>query len=99
MVLRDLLPQSPLWDHATSESSDEPYSDEGRGPAIVDRPPISDDDMAPMAEANVVNEDVSRSGSDDFHSDVEDSDSSDDEDSDFDDSDASGVTSGTISVK
>ena len=52
--------------------------------------------MTPMAEANVVNEDVSRSGSEDSHSDVEDSDSSDDSDSD---SDASDVTSGPMSVK
>ena len=78
----------------SSESSDEPYSDEGRGPAIVDTPPVSDDDMAPMAEANDVNEDVSHSGSEDSHSDVEDSDSSDDEDSD-----ASDITSRPTSVK
>ena len=29
VVHGDLPPQSPLWDYATSESSDEPYSDEG----------------------------------------------------------------------
>ena len=63
VVRGDLPPQSPLWDYATSESSDEPFSDEGRGPAVVDTPPVSDDNMAPMADANVVNEDVSRSGS------------------------------------
>ena len=94
MLRGDIPPQSPLWDDATLESSDEPFSDEGRGPAVVDMPPVSNDDMAPMAEANVVNEDVSRSGSEDSHSDVEDSDSSDDEDSD-----ASDVTSGPMSVK
>ena len=97
MVHGDLPPQSPLWDYATSESSDEPFSDERRGPAVVDTPPVSDDDMEPIAEANVVNEDVSRSGSQDSHSNVEDSDSSDDEDSD--DSDASDVTSGPMSMK
>ena len=53
--------------------------------------PVSDDDMAPMAEANVVNEDVSCSGSEDSHSDVEDSDS--------DDSDASDITSCPMSMK
>ena len=63
----------------------------------MDTPPVSDNDMAPMAETNVVNEDVSRSGSQDSNSDAEDLDSSDDEDSD--DSDASDVTSGPMSVK
>ena len=31
VVRGDLPPQSPLWDYTTSESSDEPYSNEGNG--------------------------------------------------------------------
>ena len=43
VVRGDLLPQSPLWDYSTSESSDKPYSDEGRGPAIVATAPDEDE--------------------------------------------------------
>ena len=93
----DLRPQSPVYEYGASESSDEPYSDEGRGPMVVDQPPAAVD-QPPEAEANVVNEDDSgisgsRSG---FGSTDDDDDVVEESDSDSEDSkgsDASEVTS------
>ena len=47
----DLPSQSLVYEYGASDSEDEPYSDDERGPSVVHQPP--------MAEANVVNEDVS----------------------------------------
>ena len=99
----DLPPQSPVYEYGASESSDEPYSDEERGPMVVDQPPTAID-QPPEAEANVVNEDDSgisgsRSGSCSAAADDEDVDDAnviEDFDSDSEDSkgsDASEVTS------
>ena len=91
----DLPPQSSVYEYGASESSDEPYSDEERGPSDVDKPPAAVD--IEMAEANVVNEDDSGhqddSDSDDADDADSDSDDSDDSDEDSEGSDASEVTS------
>ena len=93
MAHGDLPPQSPVYEYGASESEDEPYSDEERGPAVVDQPPAAVDQApAPVEqppEANVVNEDVSA----DSEEDSDDEDSEDSDDNDSEDSDASEVTS------
>ena len=73
MARGDLPPQSPVYEYGASESSDEPYSDEERGPSVVNQPPAAVD--IEMAEANVVNEDDSGQ-QDDSNEDSEGSDAS-----------------------
>ena len=88
----DLPPQSPVYEYGASESSDETYSDEERGPSVIDQPPAAVD--IEMAEANVINEDDSGHQDDSDSDDADDADSdSDDSDEDSEGSDASEVTS------
>ena len=86
---KNLPPQSPVYEYGASESSDEPYSDEERGPAVVDQPPAPVV-IAPIAEPNVVIEDIPGEGNSDDMDDSDDEDDSDASDSDDEDkSDAS----------
>ena len=93
MARGDLPPQSPVYEYGASESSDEPYSDEERGPAVVDQPPaaVVIEPITPIAEVNVVIEDISGDENSDDMDSYEGDDKEDDED-DSDDSDASEVT-------
>lgn len=85
----DLPPHSPVYEYGASKPSDDPYSDEERGPAVLDQPPAPVV-IAPIAEAKVVNEDISGKGN---SGDMNDSDDEDDMDdsaaSDSDDKDKS----------
>ena len=89
MARGDLSPQSPVYEYGASESSDEPYSDEEYGPAVVDQPPAPVV-IVPIAEPNVVDMDISGEGNSDDMDDTDDEDDMDDSDAyDSDDEDKS----------